>query len=262
MAATQQQPQGFSFQMPIPQGAQYPQQQTRRVFDLIPVPYGDLLPYLVHSKMVTPRTLKPMTTPFPSWYKQGATCEFHSGAEGHTIENCKAFKYKVQELIDQKLLTFKEVGPNVKGNPLPSHSGANVNNISSTEELIRDVSAIKTPSVRETLINYDQFLNMDAKCEICEENPSYCTKMKECLQKLMDQGLVQIGYSKNEPTMAMVDQHEHEKGLKPIEIIYRKAKTKYLVEQWNHWSYKRLRRSLSKALEQSHGIMTPQHLCK
>jgi hypothetical protein len=47
--------------------------------------------------------------------------------------------------------------------------------------------------------------------------------MKECLQKLMDQGLVQIGYSRKEDTIAMVDQHEHEKVVKPIEIVYQKA---------------------------------------
>jgi hypothetical protein len=58
--------------------------------------------------MLILKTLKPITAPFPAWYKRGITCEYHSGAEGHTIENCKAFKYKVQELIDQKLLTFKE----------------------------------------------------------------------------------------------------------------------------------------------------------
>ncbi|MCI77599.1 hypothetical protein A2U01_0098869, partial [Trifolium medium] len=44
--------------------------------------------------------------------------------------------------------------------------------------------------------------------------------MKGCLQKPMDQGLVQIGYSKEEAMVSMLEQHEHEKGLRPIEIIY------------------------------------------
>jgi hypothetical protein len=165
--------------------------------------------------------MKQMTAPFPAWYKQGSTCEYHSGAEGHTIENCKAFKYEVQRLIDQKLLSFKEAGPNVKGNPLPSHSGAGVNMVANAEGLIRDVSNIQTPliSVREALLSYDQFSAMHASCEVCEKDPSHCAKMKECLQKLMDQGLVQIGYSRKEDMVTMVDQHEHEKVLKPIEII-------------------------------------------
>jgi hypothetical protein len=65
--------------------------------------------------MVTPRALKPMIAPFPAWYDPKAKCEFHLGAEGHTIDKCKAFKYKVQELVDQKLLTFKGGASNCEG---------------------------------------------------------------------------------------------------------------------------------------------------
>lgn len=39
------------------------------------------------------------------------------------------FKVKVQELIDQKLLFFSEVQPNIKTNPLPDHNGHVVNEI-------------------------------------------------------------------------------------------------------------------------------------
>ncbi|CAJ2640305.1 unnamed protein product [Trifolium pratense] len=91
----------------------------RRVFDLIPMSYGQLIPYLVHNGMVTPRALKPMTPPFPAWYDDKAKCEFHMGAEGHSIDNCIAFKHLVQELIDGKVLTFKDGKPNVKDSPLP-----------------------------------------------------------------------------------------------------------------------------------------------
>ena len=56
-----------------------------------------------------------MIAPFPAWYDPKAKCEFHLGAEGHTIDKCKAFKYKVQELVDLKLLTFKEGEPNCEG---------------------------------------------------------------------------------------------------------------------------------------------------
>ncbi|CAJ2662210.1 unnamed protein product [Trifolium pratense] len=90
----------------------------RKVFDLIPMSYGQLLPYLVHNGMVTPRALKPMTPPFPAWYDDKASCEFHMGVEGHSIDNCIAFKHLVQELIDGKVLTFKDGKPNVKDSPL------------------------------------------------------------------------------------------------------------------------------------------------
>ncbi|KAK2368225.1 hypothetical protein QL285_081434 [Trifolium repens] len=119
-----QQSQGFpkqAIQTPLNhsqsgQFAQNPGQQLnqpkatreKKVIDPIPMPCSQLLSYLVHNGMLTPRTLKPMIAPFPNWYDPKAKCEFHLGAEGHTIDNCKAFKYKVQELFDQKLLIFKK----------------------------------------------------------------------------------------------------------------------------------------------------------
>ncbi|KAK2422365.1 hypothetical protein QL285_032905 [Trifolium repens] len=120
-AVQHQQPHWYSFQMPmnhVPQGTQQVQQthqRAKKIFDPIPVSYSQLLPYLVYNRMVTPRALKPMTAPFPAWYNSEAKCEFHEGAEGHTVDDCIAFKYKVQELIDQKLLTFKKGEPNCEG---------------------------------------------------------------------------------------------------------------------------------------------------
>ncbi|KAK2421636.1 hypothetical protein QL285_032245 [Trifolium repens] len=120
-AAQHQQPQGYSFQVPVnlvpqrTQQVQQTQQRAKKVFDPIPVSCSQLLSYLVHNGMITPRALKPMIAPFPNWFDPKAKCEFHLGAEGHTIDNCKAFKRKVQELVDQKLLTFKEGEPNCEG---------------------------------------------------------------------------------------------------------------------------------------------------
>ncbi|KAK2436281.1 hypothetical protein QL285_021283 [Trifolium repens] len=89
--------------------------QGKKVIESIPMSCSRLLSYLVHNGMITPRALKPMIAPFPNWYDPKAKCEFHLGAEGHTIDKCKAFKYKVQELVDLKLLTFKEGEPNCEG---------------------------------------------------------------------------------------------------------------------------------------------------
>ncbi|KAK2372789.1 hypothetical protein QL285_073883 [Trifolium repens] len=129
--AQPQQSQGFpkqAIQTPLnhPQSGQFAQNlghqqnqsratKKRKVFDSIPIPYGQLFPHLVRNRMVIPRALKPITAPFPIWYDLKANCEYHSGAEGHTVDDCIAFKYKVQELIDQKLLTFKKGEPNCEG---------------------------------------------------------------------------------------------------------------------------------------------------
>ncbi|KAK2424066.1 hypothetical protein QL285_034464 [Trifolium repens] len=120
-AAQHQQPQGYSFQMPMnhvpqrTQQVQQTQQRAKKVFDPIPVSYSQLLPYLVHNGMVTPEALRPRTAQFPVWYDTKAKCAYHADAEGHSTDNCRAFKNKVQELIDQKLLTFKEGEPNCEG---------------------------------------------------------------------------------------------------------------------------------------------------
>lgn len=39
-------------------------------------------------------------------YNANARCEFHSGGVGHDIENCLAFKHKVQDLLDSKAIQF------------------------------------------------------------------------------------------------------------------------------------------------------------
>ncbi|MCI72143.1 gag-protease polyprotein, partial [Trifolium medium] len=44
--------------------------------------------------MVTPRALKPMNPPFPAWYDANSKCDFHVGTEGHSTDNCRAFKHK------------------------------------------------------------------------------------------------------------------------------------------------------------------------
>ncbi|KAK2423098.1 hypothetical protein QL285_033575 [Trifolium repens] len=108
-AAQHQQPQGYSFQVPVNPVPQ-PQQRVKKVFDSIPVPYEELLPYLVNNGMVAPIASLPRNPPFPAWYDPKAKCAYHVDAEGHSTDNCRAFKNKVQELIDKKLLTFKEGG--------------------------------------------------------------------------------------------------------------------------------------------------------
>lgn len=48
---------------------------------------------------------------------------------GNSIEDCRAFKGKVQKLIDNKCLTFKEDNPNIKSNHLVDHSCPSINDV-------------------------------------------------------------------------------------------------------------------------------------
>ena len=102
-------------------------------FAPIPMSYGDLLSSLIANQLavVTPgRIYQP---PFPRWYNPEATCTYHKGTLGHSIEQCVALKHKVQSLIDAGWLTFQEDGLKVKTNPLTNHEGPVVNAIEACE---------------------------------------------------------------------------------------------------------------------------------
>jgi hypothetical protein len=137
----------------------------------------------------------------------------------------------VQELIDRKLLSFKEESPNVKTNPLPGHASSSVNAVEEIEEfeVVKEVAKVKTPMsvIREKLIGFDLFEEMHSSCEICSTNPANCQKMKKCLQELMDQGLVQIGYSKGVADVAVLESQ----GLTPIEIPYQNKEVQIPVKR-------------------------------
>lgn len=80
---------------------------------------SQLLPQLLALKKVTVIPPRPMSNPLPRWYNPNARCEFHSGGAGHETDNCYNLKHRVQDLIDQKLLIFKqEDKPNVMLNAL------------------------------------------------------------------------------------------------------------------------------------------------
>lgn len=70
------------------------------------MPYSCILPYLLRGSLVQLKELGPPPTVLPPGYDANSRCEFHYGALGHSIENCKALKYKVQDLIDSKAITF------------------------------------------------------------------------------------------------------------------------------------------------------------
>nr|XP_016436517.1 PREDICTED: uncharacterized protein LOC107762657 [Nicotiana tabacum] len=56
-------------------------------------------------------------------YQRGIYCAYHSGAEGHNIDNCWTLKKAVQDLINQERIVFTdEDAPNVTNNPLLAHN--------------------------------------------------------------------------------------------------------------------------------------------
>src|SRR4051812_39804959 len=118
-------PQGAlpQFQVPLPpyqsvhvprmnQGGQMRGKKPKipqRVLNPIPLPYAQLLPRLLELQLIE---LRELATPekLPPTFDANARCEFHSGAPGHDIENCRALKQQIQDLIDSKVILFTPEG--------------------------------------------------------------------------------------------------------------------------------------------------------
>ncbi|XP_071912181.1 uncharacterized protein [Coffea arabica] len=71
-------------------------------------------------------TVPPPTYPYgmPAWYNPQAVCTYHSGAPGHSTLDCKALKYKIQDMVESGEIIVRRretQGPNVNRNPLPDH---------------------------------------------------------------------------------------------------------------------------------------------
>ncbi|XP_027772414.1 uncharacterized protein LOC114076918 [Solanum pennellii] len=83
------------------------------------------------------------------FYRPEQRCAYHSNSVGHDTEDCINLKHKIQDLIDQEVVSLQPAAPNVNTNPLPNHGGGNTNMIE-TDEDEREAKRI-TPVVQEDL---------------------------------------------------------------------------------------------------------------
>lgn len=89
----------------------------------------------------------PPSTPLSPGYDVNAHCEFHTGEPSHSIDDYKAFRFKVQDLIDYKAILFSLVGPNINKNPMSPNVDHPVNMIQESAELnlLLKVDMLKSP---------------------------------------------------------------------------------------------------------------------
>ncbi|XP_050891021.1 uncharacterized protein LOC127096503 [Lathyrus oleraceus] len=129
-----------------PPGQQRPRRQERRL-DPLPMSCSQLLNHLLNSSLIKLGGARPPPSPLPTGYDANVRCEFYTGAPDHTIDNCKAFRYKVQDLLDSNAISFAPAGPNVNNNPMPPHVRHPMNMIqeSAVVDRISKVDMIKTP---------------------------------------------------------------------------------------------------------------------
>ncbi|XP_050876611.1 uncharacterized protein LOC127080324 [Lathyrus oleraceus] len=172
-----------------------------------------------YNRAIVPKELPATTPPFHAKHDPNASCAYHAGFIGYSTEDCWALKYKIQDLINQDILTFSEEKPNVKTNPLPNNCGAAVSAVIGEEntKFILRAEEVKT-SMSVVLQKLEQFGFLEGvhdDCTVCKFDPDYCDRLKGCMQELMDQGLIRFSKSQVADEVAVIE---------PITIVYRKKK--------------------------------------
>ena len=100
-------------------------------------------------------------------------------------------------MVRSGLLSFKDVAPNVKDNPLPKHGGTNVVIIVAScpgDFHILDISLVRGDLVNmhANLCEFSNDTHDHAGCDICSTDIQGCGKIKVDLQEMMDKGLIHI----------------------------------------------------------------------
>ena len=95
------------------------------------------------------------------------------------------------------LLSFKDVGPNVKDTPLPKHGGENVVNM--VAGCLGDFQIFYINMVRGDLVKmhydlceFNYYTHDHVACSVCSTNVHGCDKVKSDLQEMMDEGFIHI----------------------------------------------------------------------
>ena len=72
-------------------------QRERPQFNPILMTYTELYPKLIQCGLLEPISIPLIRPPYPRWYKKNASCDYHSGNRGHSLEDCTALKWRVRE---------------------------------------------------------------------------------------------------------------------------------------------------------------------
>lgn len=190
----------------VPPKVNRDQERPKQIIEPIPMTYTELYSKLLEAGVVSPVPLSEIKPPFPSWYDPEAHCEYHASGAGHNLENCMAFKRKVQSLRDAKWLDFSTMAssPNVNTNPLPEHSGNAANVISQDRGILKSIVDIKMKKEKlfKLLCQYGYLLPEAKTVRTSNEQCLYhgnsdhsieqCTEFLDKVQESMNQGRIEF----------------------------------------------------------------------
>ena len=100
-------------------------------------------------------------------------------------------------MVRSGLLSFKDIGPNVKDNPLPKNEGENAVNMVVGylgDFQIFDINQVRGDLVKmhADLCEFSYYTHDHVGCGICSTYIQGCDKIKVHLQEMMDEGLIHI----------------------------------------------------------------------
>ena len=84
-------------------------EKRAKVYHSLLMSYRTLLPILIQNYGISIIAARPRRPPHPKGYDVNAICECHGGVGRHFVENCMAFKDKVQSLIYADPIKFREL---------------------------------------------------------------------------------------------------------------------------------------------------------
>ena len=90
----------------------------------LPMSYGELLLVLIQNYGIFVIPARPRRPPYPRGHDVNAKCEYHGGVGGHSVENCKALKDKVQSLIYADSIKFRELVAVIRSVKIKDQLGA------------------------------------------------------------------------------------------------------------------------------------------
>ncbi|XP_050916200.1 uncharacterized protein LOC127131320 [Lathyrus oleraceus] len=184
--------------------------------------YTELYPSLLQKGLVVPRPMGPPPDCLPPWYNPNTHCPFHEGALGHDLEGFYALKHRVCELIDSKILSFRDIGLNVKNNPFPPHGDPTVNVIEDASDgvMVEKVDDVKTPMVafHARLVEAGLIDVCHDNYEECATHPRGCQIVRDNIQDLMKKGVLKISSVAKNEDVSVIEPCFNLPG--PVEISY------------------------------------------
>uniref|UniRef100_A0A2N9H505 Uncharacterized protein n=1 Tax=Fagus sylvatica TaxID=28930 RepID=A0A2N9H505_FAGSY len=126
-----------------------PSRTEPRQFQPLPIPVPQLYTLLVKKKMITPVSQRTRIGPQPKDYNKDLTCEYHQGEVGHTVENCRVLRHRIQDLLDQGVSEGYSPAPrapkeSTEAGTCQYHPGARDHNLQGCEEFKKEVASLIT----------------------------------------------------------------------------------------------------------------------